>query len=328
MPSHGKVIEVTERSTEPVSDTLRISDMLVPRKIPPKAGWRKALHAASFAMVNPGESPIERHCRELRGRISRHVRRQYVIAFVSGKGGVGTTTMTACVGGVFAECRTENVAAIDAAPGFGTLAGRIDETPPGDYSGLLADPDLQGYADIREHLGRNDIGLEVLAGDRNSDRSRPLGPEMFDGALGRLRRTHTIVLVDTSGDLEHPVISAVLDACDTLVFVSGLTPDTSLPVTRVIDLLRSMGRHELVARSVVILNDARGSHDGNARAYLTERFSQCGPAVEFMPYDPHLAEGGIIDTRNGLRKSSRLRLAEITAAIADKYVPDTDKARR
>jgi MinD-like ATPase involved in chromosome partitioning or flagellar assembly len=46
-----------------------------------------------------------------------------------------------------------------------------------------------------------------------------------------------------------------------------------------------------------------------------------------MPYDPHLAKGGIIDTTTELQKKSRLRLFEITAALADKYVPDADRPR-
>lgn len=310
-----------------VSGTLRISDMVAPRKIPPGSGWRKFVYNISGRSVNPGESPAERHYRELRERIRRHIRKQYVIAFVSGKGGVGKTTMTACVGGVFRECRPENVVAVDAAPGFGTLAGRIDEAPPGDYAAVLNDTDVQGYADIREHLGQNTIGLDVLAGNRASDQPRPLIPAMFSGVLSRLRRTHNVMLVDTSDDLEHPVMKAVLDSCDTLVFVSGLTADTSLPVTRAIDLLRSMGYHELVSRSMVILNDSRNGYEKDARDYLTERFSQSGAAVEFMPYDPHLATGGIIDTANELQKKTRLRLFEITAALADKYVPDSDRPR-
>ncbi len=313
------------RSTESVSGTLRISDMVAPRKIPPGSGWRKLVHNVSGKTVNPGESPAERQHRELRERIRRHIRKQYVIAFVSGKGGVGKTTMTACVGGIFRECRPENVVAIDAAPGFGTLAGRIDEAPPGDYAAVLNDTDVQGYADIREHLGQNTIGLDVLAGNRASDQPRPLVPAMFSGILSRLRRTHTVILVDTSDDLEHPVMKAVLDSCDALVFVSGLTADTSLPVTRAIDLLRSMGYHELVSRSMVVLNDSRNGYEKDSRDYLTERFSQAGATVEFMPYDPHLAMGGIIDTANELQKKTRLRLLEITAALADKYVPDADR---
>jgi MinD-like ATPase involved in chromosome partitioning or flagellar assembly len=310
-----------------VSETLRISDMVAPRKIPPGSGWRKFLYNVSFHTINIGESPAERHYRELQGRIRRHIRKQYVIGVVSGKGGVGKTTMTACIGAVFRECRPENVVAIDAVPGFGTLAGRIDESPPGDYAAVLNDTDVQGYADIREHLGQNNLGLDVLAGNRASDQPRPLVPSMFTGVLSRLRRTHNVIVVDTSDDLEHPVMKAVFDACDTLVFVSGLTADTSLPVTRAIDLLRSMGYHELVSRSMVILNDSRNKFDSDARPYLTERFGQSGATVEFMPYDPHLAKGGIIDTQHELQKKTRLRLFEITAALADKYIPDADRPR-
>ncbi|QYL20185.1 MinD/ParA family protein [Mycolicibacterium pallens] len=301
--------------------------MVAPRKIPPGSGWRKFIYTISGKTINLGESPGERHYRELRERIRRHIRKQYVIGFVSGKGGVGKTTMTASVGAVFRECRPENVVAIDAAPGFGTLAGRIDEAPPGDYSAVLNDTDVQGYADIREHLGQNQIGLDVLAGNRASDQPRPLVPAMFSGVLSRLRRTHNVILVDTADDLEHPVMKAVFDACDTLVFVSGLTADTSLPVTRSIDLLRSLGYHELVSRSMVILNDSRNNYDSDARKYLTERFSQSGATVEFMPYDPHLAKGGIIDAQHELQKKTRLRLFEITAALADKYIPDADRPR-
>lgn len=318
---------IKDRRQDSVSGTLRISDMVTPRKIPPGSGWRRFVHAVSFATINPGESPAERHYRELRERIRRHVRKQYVIAFVSGKGGVGKTTMTACVGGLFRECRPDNAVAIDAAPGFGTLSGRIDESPPGDYAAVLADTDVQGYADIREHLGQNAVGLDVLAGNRASDQPRPLVAAMFSGVLSRLRRTHTVILVDTSDDLEHPVMKAVLDSSDTLVFISGLTADTSLPVTRAIDLLRSMGYHELVSRSTVILNDSRDGYDKDAAEYLTEHFSQTGATVEFMPYDPHLAAGGIIDTRHELHRKTRLRLFEITAALADKYAPDAERPR-
>lgn len=312
---------------ESVSGTLRISDMVAPRKIPPGSGWRRLVHGVTFKMVNPGESPAERHYRELRERIRRHIRKQYVIAVVSGKGGVGKTTLSACIGGVFRECRPDNVVAVDAAPGFGTLAGRIDESPPGDYAAVLNDTDVQGYADIREHLGQNVIGLDVLAGNRASDQPRPLAPAMFNGVVSRLRRTHNVIVVDTADDLEHPVMKAVLDACNTLVFISGLTADTSLPVTRSIDLLRSMGYHDLVSRSMVILNDSRDTYDKESRRYLSERFTQTGATVEFMPYDPHLAKGGIIDTADELHAKTRLRLFEITAAIADKYIPDTERAR-
>lgn len=57
-----------------------------------------------------------------------------------------------------------------------------------------------------------------------------------------------------------------------------------------------------------------------------ERFTKVGAIVEAMPFDPHLAKGGIIDTVHELNKKSRLRLFEITAGLADKYVPDAERA--
>ncbi len=310
-----------------VSDTMRITDLAAPRKIPPGSGWRKFVYASSFHQINPGESPAERHYRDLRDRIRRHIRRQFVITLVSGKGGVGVTTMAACIGGVFRECRPTNVIAIDAVPGFGTLADRIDESPPGDYTAIINDTDVQGYADIREHLGQNTVGLDVLAGNRTSDQPRPLVPAMFAGVLSRLRRTHNVMIVDTAPDLEHAVMKTVLENTDTLVFVAGITADRSRPVLRAIDFLSAQGYHELVSRSTVIINHPDGAADKDALAYLTERFTKVGAIVEVMPFDPHLAKGGIIDTVHELKKKSRLRLFEITAGLADKYIPESGAER-
>ncbi|MBS9533821.1 MinD/ParA family protein [Mycobacterium sp. M1] len=309
-----------------VSDSMRISDLAAPRKIPPSSGWRRLLYYATGKLVNPGESRRERHYRDLRNRIRRHIRRQYVITVISGKGGTGATTLTAAIGSVFRECRPENVIAIDVVPGFGTLADRIDEHPPGDYSAVLSDTDVQGYSDIREHLGQNAVGLDVLAGNRTSDQVRPLVPAMFSGVLSRLRRTHSVIVIDTAADLEHPVMKPVLENTDTLVFVAGITADRSRPVLRAVDYLTAQGYHELVSRGTVILNHSADVTDSSAVAYLTERFSKTGATVEVMPFDPHLAKGGIIDVQHEVRKKARLRLFEITAGLADKYVPDSERA--
>lgn len=314
---------------DPVAETIRISDLVPETKIKPEYGWRKFLYNLSFKTINPGESPRERHYRQLKATIGRHIRRQYVITFVSGKGGTGVSTLTAAAGSAFRVSRSQNspVVAVDAVPGFGTLSARIDEAPQGDYASILNDTDVQGYSDIREYLGQNADGLDVLAGNRSSDQPRPLVPAAFKGVMSRLRRTHDVILVDTAADLEHPVMKAVLEETNTLVFVTGITPDRATPVLRAFDYLASQGYHELVSRSMVIINHSTEAVDPDAVKYLEEKFAKTGATVEIMPFDAHLARGGIIDVhderRTELRKKTHQRLFEITAKMAEKYVPET-----
>lgn len=76
----------------------------------------------------------------------------------------------------------------------------------------------------------------------------------------------------------------------------------------------------------MIVNHTDQITDKDALAYLTERFTKVGATVEALPFDPHLAKGGIIDTVHELKKKTRLRLFEITAGLADKYIPDAERA--
>ncbi|WP_046320350.1 MinD/ParA family protein [Mycobacterium sp. UM_Kg1] len=309
----------------PISEILHIPDPPGPRKPAPASGWRRLVYAASFGSVNVGESRIEQRFRALRDQIRHSMPQHLVIGVVSGKGGVGKTTLTACIGGIIRECLSDNVVAIDAAPGFGTLADRIDSSAPDGYTDIISKTAVAGYTDIREHLGQNNIGLDVLSGNQTSDQPRPLVPSMLNDALDRLCRTHQIVLIDTADNLEHPVMRAVFDSCDALLFVSGLTGDTAMPVARSIDLLRAMDYNDLLSRSMVILNNSRKHATENARHYLIDLFTEAEIHAEYMPYDPHLAKGGIIDTQFALSSQSRLRLFEITAALAQQNVRRADR---
>jgi MinD-like ATPase involved in chromosome partitioning or flagellar assembly len=307
------------------SATIRIPDLVKPRKAPPTMGWRKVVYYGTFTWVNLGKSRPERHMDELVDRIKRPIRHRYVIAVMSG-GSAGKTTVAAALGETFRIHRTAPVLAIDAAPGFGPLAGRIAANLPGDVPALLNETEIQGYSDVRQYLGANkETGLEVLAGDRSSAPNRTIDSGMFDAVMGMLTRTgHEIVLVDCGDDPEHPVMKAVLNYTNMLVLVSGLTPDSAVPVTRTIEWLKAAGYHQLVSRAMVILNDYRGGASKEARRVLRERFEKVA-AVEELPFDPFLAKGAIIDVRHELGKATRLRLHEIAARLADFYIPDADR---
>ncbi len=92
-----------------------------PRRVPPSRGWRLALYKATFGLVNIGPSADEIRQAELEVKIKSVLRGHYKVG-VMGKGGVGKTTVSACVGSVFAELRFDDrVVAIDADTAFGKL---------------------------------------------------------------------------------------------------------------------------------------------------------------------------------------------------------------
>src|SRR5690606_26504985 len=95
----------------------------------PTEGWRLALYAASGGRINPGQSAHEAARIELVHRVRRPLPAPHRVAVVSVKGGVGKTTVAACLGLVLAELRGDRVVVLDANPDAGTLSERL--TGPG-----------------------------------------------------------------------------------------------------------------------------------------------------------------------------------------------------
>ena len=123
-PANGQGFNYAEGSAANWNyvDSIRSSELVPTRRIPPGRGWRKLLYIASFNLVNLGQSPDERYQGELETKIRSLLRGTYKIG-VLGKGGVGKSTISASVGSVFAELRqNDRVVAIDADTGFGKLA--------------------------------------------------------------------------------------------------------------------------------------------------------------------------------------------------------------
>jgi MinD-like ATPase involved in chromosome partitioning or flagellar assembly len=300
------------------------------RKPRPGTGWRKAVYAATFGLVNLGPSRDERRDAQLETVVQSALRGYYKVG-VLGKGGVGKTSVAASVGSVFAELRpADRVVAVDADTAFGRLGSRIDPNTHGSYWELAADKNLQTFADLRTRVGNNASGLYVLAGDPASSRGRVLDPALYREAIMRLDRHFTISIVDCGSTMDAPVTQEALRDVDALIVVSSPWADGASAAAQTMEWLANHDKTDLLRRTIVVLNDSDGHADKKTRSVLAQQFTARGQVVVEVPFDPHLRPGGVIDVSHEMGRATRRRFLEIAAAIAQHFAsaPDAVRDRR
>lgn len=313
---------------QPTSYAERIRpDQLVPtRKAVPGHGWRAVLYRATFGLVNLGPSPEERRLAELEAVIRGPLRGRFKIG-VMGKGGVGKTTVSACIGSLLAELRPDDrVVAIDADTAFGKLGSRVDPNAQGSFWELAADHHVETFADVRNRLGHNAAGLFVLAGEATPARRRVLDPAIFREAATRLDRHFSIVVTDCSSTMDSPVTQEVLRDLDALVVVSSPWVDGAAAAGQTLDWLAARGMTTLLERTVVVLNDSDGHADKRTRSVLAQQFSGHGQPVIEIPFDGSLRPGGVISGTAQMSRAARRKLVEVAAALV-RFFPHDDRPR-
>jgi MinD-like ATPase involved in chromosome partitioning or flagellar assembly len=310
------------------TDRIRSSELVPTRRIPPARGWRKFVYLSSFKVINPGQSPDERHQADLEAKVRSLLRGKYKIG-VLGKGGVGKTTVAAGVGSVFAELRQDDrVVALDADTAFGKLASRIDPSTSGSYWELAGDRALDSFSDIRSRVGSNTLGLFVLGGETATARRRVLDPRIYREAAARLDKHFTLSIVDCGSTMDSPVTREVLNDVDALIVVSSPWFDGASAAGQTLEWLANSGYTGLLHRTVVVINDSDGNSSKGGRATLAERFGGRGQKVIEMPFDGHLRPGGVIDVQNELEGRTRRQLVELAAACAEHFAATADRPRR
>jgi MinD-like ATPase involved in chromosome partitioning or flagellar assembly len=285
----------------------------------PQSGWRKALYLGTGKLVNPGESPADRHRRELIARVNQPLRGCYKIAMLSLKGGVGKTTTTTTLGSTFASLRGDRVVAVDANPDRGTLSQKIPIETTATVRHLLRDADkITRYSDVRSYTSQGSSRLEILASEQDPAVSEAFSESDYRRTVTLLEHFYNIVLTDCGTGLMHSAMKGVLDVADALVIVSSGSVDGARSASATVDWLDAHGYGDLVKRSVAVINSVRPKGGSVDLDKLAAHFGARVRAVSQIPFDPHLEEGAEIEL-DRLQAETRLSLLELAATVADAF---------
>lgn len=286
----------------------------------PTHGWRSALFRMSGGGLNPGLSGAERARNEILARIRRPLRGTHRIAVASIKGGVGKTTVAACLGLVLAEHRGDRVIALDANPDAGTLGDRLTGETAVNIRDMIDNLGaLDSLTDVSRYTslaGR----LHVLASEQEPAASEALSRSEYEQVSAVLTRFYNIGITDSGTGLVHEAMQGTLGLTDTLVVVGAPTVDGASRTKKMLDWLVAHGHGDKVDRALVVLSWDRSSRDVDADKIRTYFASRCREVVE-VPFDPHLATGGRIDL-SLLGPSTVEAFRMLAAHVADGFDPE------
>jgi MinD-like ATPase involved in chromosome partitioning or flagellar assembly len=256
-------------------------------------------------------SPGERGEAELEGllRSAPRIARANTVAVASPKGGVGKTTCAFLIGDLLASHSRLRVVAVDASPGFGTLADLAPEPAAGGRSvvDLLSELDrLETAADVAGYAARLPSGLDVLGGEPGA----AVGADQCGRLLGFLAIFYEVVLLDLGPGLTTPIARLALDRADQLVFVT--TPEwmTAYVAAAALDRLDPQ-------RTTVVVNKA--SADGRVESALRARgFRQ----TVVLPADErlHLMLDSGTYSLGALPRPVRVPVKRLAASVAARLV--------
>nr|CRL74549.1 chromosome partitioning ATPase [Mycolicibacterium komanii] len=285
----------------------------------PQSGWRRAVHRASGGHLNPGESRRERERADRIDRIRTPIVGDFRIAVLSIKGGVGKTTTTIGLGSALAKMRNDRVIAVDANPDRGTLGERVrDRSTQSTVRDLLSEPNIDRYADVRNHTRMASSRMEVLASEQEPAVSEVFGEADYRRTVDLLRQFYNIILTDCGTGIMHSAMAGVLDLAHTVVLVSSPAIDAARSASATLDWLMQHGHSALVRDAHVVLSASRPVSASLKLDKVYEHFEARCRSVHLIPFDPHLAEGADIDI-DSLRPATFYAYLELAGAVAEKF---------
>ncbi|CAN5273191.1 N/A [soil metagenome] len=227
--------------------------------------------------------------------LSAPIRSPRRIAVVGLKGGVGKTTLSVLLAGIYSRVRDEPVLLLDADPTFGSLLLRSGVAPTHSARDLAGRGDPGDFAVLAPYLARSANGAWILPSGLDPGQSARFDEETFVSTMDVVHRHFPITVTDCGAGLSGGLMRQLLGGAHTLVFATSPSIDGLTATHAGLQWIAERGFGALVANSYVAvtavrrrgipvdLDAAARKFDGRCRGLLS------------VPDDPHLEAGARID---------------------------------
>ncbi|MCA1218466.1 type VII secretion protein [Streptomyces sp. 8L] len=295
-----------------------------PAPAPAPAGAPRPLHGDPFATrtlralraaLGSSAARAVNDATGLAERVQQPITSGRHIVVTSIRGGSGKTTVAALLSRTFNHYRHDPVLTLEADAALGTLAGRLGaETvrwTTADLAGIVR-PSMR-LTDVTGYLVPLDDGGWLLPGSRGDVGARIDVPS-YRTVMVALRRHFAVTVVDCES-VPGEVARTALDTAHTRVLAAPATVEGVNSTRAVLDWMASLPVPLLPGTVVALACSAPHQVLDTERA--ARRLRETGAEVVVLPYDRHLAGGGVIRT-DLLGARTRLAATRLAAEVLDR----------
>ncbi len=316
-----------ERARGEVSPTPEAANMLTAERLiekrqrkraKPEGGLNAFLYAATFHLVNRGDSPRVLARKEVEARVDKRFEGgARFIPVLTRQGGVGKTTITALLGMALSDIREDRIIAVDANPDRGTLSERVNKQTRSTVRDVVTlAPTITSFNDFTTMVSRDETRLDILASDTDPLLSEAFDENDYNVVADLAARFYSIVLTDCGTGIVHSVMRATLQRADSVVIVSGGSVDEARLASETLTWLEANGYQDLVRNAVVALNTATQGTNLVKLEEIEAHFKSRVREIVRIPYDPQLAAGSVINYHD-LKPLTKASARELAALVVD-----------
>ncbi|ANA34084.1 hypothetical protein R82526_01134 [Ralstonia mannitolilytica] len=245
-----------------------------------------------------------------------------ILAFISSKGGAGSSFIAANVGYTLAAHEHKRALLIDLNTQFSDTHFLVsNKTPPATLSEVCAQVDRLDDAFLEACLTRVDDGFDVLAGATDPIKAGEIKKEKLEYVLSLVSPLYDFILVDV-GQAINPLSIAVLDHCDQICVVVQPTIAFARTGRRLLDILHGL---HYPAEKIRILANRHGKRDELPRATLEHVFGQ--KLFHMLPDDAAAVDASICQGVPIAKHHRHSAMAKALVALADIFATARENDR-